>query len=167
MGVAHGARVWQAPWRVHAAVHSAQPRDRCPGNCHGPPPPSPVGLQGGCEHVLTLADVRRFDPGCDPPFVSQYPLQLSGPSYLQQRACEVGRGAAVCGDVRGARASVRPGPGSVPAPALHHTPSSSPPRSAIPAGVRHPLCKTGDVRRPPRPRLALLLVPGLFQGHAL
>uniref|UniRef100_A0A1D1ZPJ3 snRNA-activating protein complex subunit 3 n=1 Tax=Auxenochlorella protothecoides TaxID=3075 RepID=A0A1D1ZPJ3_AUXPR len=45
--------------------------------------------QGGCEHVLTLADVRRFDPGCDPPFVSQYPLQLSGPSYLQQRACEV------------------------------------------------------------------------------
>lgn len=45
--------------------------------------------QGGCEHILSVRDVRCFDPECDPRLVSDYPLQLVGIGCLQQRPCSV------------------------------------------------------------------------------
>lgn len=51
--------------------------------------------QGGCEHIVTVRDVRRFDPNSDPAWASAYPLQVAGLSFLQHRPCGA-CGAAPC-----------------------------------------------------------------------
>jgi hypothetical protein len=45
--------------------------------------------QGGCEHLLVINDVRRFDPVVDPPLQKEYPFLVSATAFKQHRSCEV------------------------------------------------------------------------------
>lgn len=57
--------------------------------------------QGGCEHIVTVRDVRRFDPNCDPAWATAYPLQVAGLSFCSSAPAGLRRSAVRAGHLRG------------------------------------------------------------------
>ncbi len=56
----------------------------------GPSAPGLYCHQGGCEHLVTVRDVRAHDPRVDPPLRGQYPFRVAFPeaALAQKRKCE-------------------------------------------------------------------------------
>lgn len=55
----------------------------------GPLSPGLFCHQGGCEHLVVVAEARRFDPEIDAPRLEDYPCRVREPTFLQKRNCYV------------------------------------------------------------------------------